>query len=277
MKTVGIYAIIWIGLVLSSLAGVRPVFAGEVELEACRVKVPSSPRSNEVRNRLLGTVTQPGPFRQELLSQGFSPGDRVFFRAFKQASYSEKGQQGTLEVWLQPSGAREYRWFKTYPIAAWGGGLGPKLKEGDGQSPEGFYAIQAPLLNPESQFHLSMNFGYPNDYDQSFHRTGSFVMIHAGTQSGGCLVFSLPHDEELYVLAEASLMKCAGEVPVAVFPFPLTDENLKSSDESPWSSFWQNLAEGYRIFEEQRRPPRVAASQGRYFFQYPLETAEELF
>lgn len=245
----------------------------DFEPTECRAQVPTSSRSLEVRKRLWGTSAQPGSLRQAVVSHGFLPGNPVYFRIFKQTQGPVKGvtakDQGQLEVWMLPKGAHEYKLFKTYPIVAWGGGLGPKLKEGDGQSPEGFYSFDAEALNPLSQFHLSMNLGFPNVYDQNFGRTGSFVMIHGGDQSGGCFVFSFPDDEELYVLAEAALMKCAGEVPVAVFPFPLTEENLKASSEHRWSSFWENLAEGYRIFERLGQPPKVSVSQGRYQFREP--------
>lgn|GEM_PF-2430764 len=245
----------------------------EVESAECRAQVPTSARSLEVRNRLLGTFSQPGDFRRELTHQGFRPGDPVFFRIFKQTQGPEKGLmavgQGQLEAWMLSKGASEYRLFKTYPIVAWGGALGPKFKEGDGQSPEGFYSVVPEALNPLSQFHLSMNLGFPNPYDQNLGRTGSYVMIHGGSQSGGCFVFSFPDDEELYVLAEAAMMKCAREVPVAVFPFPLTEGHLKQSADLSWLSFWENLAEGYRIFEGLHRLPRVGVTHGRYTFQEP--------
>lgn len=245
----------------------------DFESAECRAQVPTSSRSLEVRNRLLGTISQPGAFRRELVQQGFRPGDPVYFRIFKQTQGPEKGLTGIghaqLEAWMLPKGAQEYRLFKTYPIVAWGGALGPKLKEGDGQSPEGFYSIVPEALNPLSQFHLSMNLGFPNPYDKNLERTGSFVMIHGGSQSGGCFVFSFPDDEELYVLAEAALMRCAGEVPVAVFPFPLSESHLKQSADLPWVSFWENLAEGYRLFEGLHRPPKVGVSEGRYLFREP--------
>ena len=41
--------------------------------------------------------------------------------------------------------------LKTYPICRWSGELGPKIKEGDRQAPEGFYTITPGLMNPNSQ------------------------------------------------------------------------------------------------------------------------------
>ena len=50
---------------------------------------------------------------------------------------------------------------KTYPICRWSGELGPKIKEGDRQAPEGFYTITPGLMNPNSQYYLAINIGFP--------------------------------------------------------------------------------------------------------------------
>jgi len=55
--------------------------------------------------------------------------------------------------------------IKSYPFTGFSGGLGPKLREGDGQIPEGVYAIE--YLNPNSQFHLSVKLDYPNVFDKA--------------------------------------------------------------------------------------------------------------
>ncbi len=46
-----------------------------------------------------------------------------------------------------------YTHLKSYPICNYSGELGPKLKEGDGQAPEGFYEITKESLNPNSNYH----------------------------------------------------------------------------------------------------------------------------
>jgi len=58
------------------------------------------------------------------------------------------------------------------------GSLCPKMRQGDGQAPEGFYYVTPNRLNPVSNFHLSFNLGYPNSYDRSYNRTGSALMVH---------------------------------------------------------------------------------------------------
>src|ERR1700728_106735 len=56
----------------------------------------------------------------------------ILIRIFKEES--------ELEVWKQDTSGR-YALLKVYPICRWSGALGPKVREGDRQAPEGFYPI----------------------------------------------------------------------------------------------------------------------------------------
>jgi murein L,D-transpeptidase YafK len=105
-----------------------------------------------------------------------------------------------LELWAPDASGRP-RLVKTYPILAASGGVGPKLREGDGQVPEGLYGIES--LNPNSRFHLSLRVGYPNADDRREGRTrlGGDIMIHGSNVSIGCLAMGDPAAEELFVLA----------------------------------------------------------------------------
>ena len=88
----------------------------------------------------------------ELRDRQLRPGMPVFIRIFKQSS--------ELELWLQ--GQNGWELYRTIDICNWSGKLGPKLKEGDRQSPEGFYTVTKARLNPNSRHHLSFNLGFPN-------------------------------------------------------------------------------------------------------------------
>ena len=94
-------------------------------------------------------------------------------------------EEAELEVWKQDTTGR-FQILKTYPICRWSGDLGPKFYEGDRQAPEGFYTITPELMNPNSNFHLSINFGFPNSFDKVNKRNGSFLMIHGDCLSAGC-------------------------------------------------------------------------------------------
>jgi len=98
------------------------------------------------------------------------------------------------------------RLIRTYPILAASGSLGPKLREGDGQVPEGVYRIES--LNPNSQFHeLSLRVNYPNAFDRKMaaqdgrEELGGDIMIHGGDCSVGCLAIGDKPAEELFILA----------------------------------------------------------------------------
>ena len=56
----------------------------------------------------------------------------------------------------------QYTLLKTFPMCRWSGQLGPKVREGDRQVPEGFYTITPGQMNPNSNYYLSFNVGYPN-------------------------------------------------------------------------------------------------------------------
>ena len=93
------------------------------------------------------------------------------------------------------------------PILGASGNVGPKLREGDLQVPEGFYRLE--LLNPNSRFHLSLRVNYPNEEDilhareegRPLETLGGDIMIHGGSGSTGCLAMGDAAVEELFVLA----------------------------------------------------------------------------
>jgi murein L,D-transpeptidase YafK len=190
-----------------------------------------------------------------LAKKGLSFGSSVFVRIFK--------EEAELEIWLQ-NGAR-YELLKTYPVCALSGTLGPKEREGDSQSPEGFYSVARAQLNPASHYHLAFNIGYPNAYDRSLGRTGSLIMVHGNCVSIGCFAMTDEGIEEIYSLADAALAKGQASVAVHVFPFRMTSENTKRHADSPWAGFWSDLKTGYDAFEATHVPPDVGFRGGHYF------------
>ena len=86
----------------------------------------------------------------QMSAKGMTQADPILIRIFKKES--------ELEVWKRDRSGR-YALLKTYPMCRWSGQLGPKKREGDRQAPEGFYTVTAELMNPKSQFYLSINLG----------------------------------------------------------------------------------------------------------------------
>lgn len=185
---------------------------------------------------------------------GLAFGAPVHIRVFK--------EEAVLELWVQ-AGER-FRLFRSYPICTYSGDLGPKLREGDGQSPEGFYEVGRDALNPRSSYHLSFNLGFPNAYDRAQGRTGSFLMIHGACVSIGCYAMTDPAIEEIYVALEAALRNGQDGVSVHVFPFRMTQARMDAARDSEWYGFWRELRPVHDAFAETGRPARIGVRDARY-------------
>jgi len=221
----------------------------------CHLYDAKMKRIDEVRRRVKPRLTQ------ELTTAGFALGDPMFIRVFKDTR--------EMEIWLRPHNSWTFRRFRTYP-AHFSGFLGPKLLEGDQQTPEGFYSVTEKALNPNSVFHLSFNIGYPNAYDQLQRRTGSFIMVHGGEASIGCFAMTDAVIEDIYVMAEAAFDHGQRNISMHIFPFRMTPERLEQESTSGWVDFWSNLAEGYAAFEKTHVPPLVSTYEQRYIFETPV-------
>jgi len=212
--------------------------------------------STDTADRAVAAARRVGPrLERDLAALGLAPGVPVFLRVFKRES--------VLELWVEARDGR-YRRFRTYPICAWSGELGPKQREGDRQAPEGFYRITPGLLNPRSRFHLAMNLGYPNAYDRGHGRSGDFLMVHGSCVSIGCYAMGDAAIEEIYTLVAAALARGQSAVEVHAFPFRLDAAALASEAGSPWHGFWSELKAGYDAFERSARPPRIEVVGGHY-------------
>ena len=217
--------------------------------------IPSSVRSRDAISRV-----QP-KLEVEFIEQGLTFGAPIYLRIFK--------KEKELEIWVQ--GKSEFKLFKTYPICTYGSGkLGPKIKEGDGQAPEGFYFVTPARLNPHSQFHLSFNLGYPNLYDRSHKRTGTALMVHGNCVSVGCYAMTNKKIEEIFTIADAAFRNGQSFFRVHAFPFRMTNNNMEDHKQSVWYTFWTNLKEGYDYFEAHGNlPPNVEVENMRYVFDNP--------
>lgn len=193
-------------------------------------------------------------YEARLNEKGVREGAPVFIRIFKQES--------ELELWLHDG--RKFVLFATYPTCYWSGSLGPKLKEGDGQAPEGFYTVSKDQLNPNSRWHRSFNLGFPNVYDRAQERTGSFLMVHGGCASIGCYAMTDPVIDEIWRLVTAALEKGQERFAVHVFPFRMGEWNMARYADKEWNDFWRDLKEGHDLFEKSGVPPRISVCEGRY-------------
>jgi murein L,D-transpeptidase YafK len=218
---------------------------------------------------LMPATDSPGPLQRHE-DGNFRLGAAAYVRIFK--------KEGELELWLRRNG--RYALYKTYPVCKWSGRLGPKLRSGDYQSPEGFYSVSARQLNPNSAYHRAFNIGFPNAFDRQNGRTGGALMVHGACKSVGCFAMTDKVIDEIYVFVEAALRGGQHDVPVHIFPFRMTDAVFAKEtrgdwtslwavppEHQKWSGFWQNLKEGYDLFEQTGEPPTAYACGARYAFQ----------
>jgi murein L,D-transpeptidase YafK len=198
------------------------------------------------------------PDTEKLLTRlwqaGTPLGTPLFIRIFKAES--------DLEVWIDKGG--RYELFASYPICFFSGGLGPKMREGDRQTPEGFYTVSSDQLHFGDRIKRSLDLGFPNAFDDINGRSGSAILIHGGCDSIGCFAVTNPVNSELYDLVSSAIRSGESHVPVQVFPFRMTDANMESHATDRSKAFWDDLKVGYDSFERTRVPPKVSVCGKRY-------------
>ena len=219
-------------------------------LVACGGFLPKS--SDNRHNQPLSSMVQAG-----LRNMGSSPGEAMLVRIFK--------EEKSLEVWKRTT-AGTFKLFKTYEICAYSGDLGPKIKEGDRQSPEGFYTITPGLMNPRSSYYLAFNTGFPNKFDRVHGRTGSDLMVHGDCSSRGCYAMTDEGIAEIYALARESFKGGNQSFQLQIFPFKMTATKLAQKASSPHIGFWKDIKEGYDLFELTRTPPAWDVCERQYIF-----------
>ncbi len=123
------------------------------------------------------------------------PPKEVAFLSFKKEKKIELWARGTNQSW---------RYIHTYPLTAYSGKLGPKLKEHDLQIPEGIYRLSS--FNPYSAHHLSMMINYPNEFDKSRatddrrKKLGGNIFLHGKNTSVGCLAVGNDAIDQFFIL-----------------------------------------------------------------------------
>ena len=190
-----------------------------------------------------------------LSEKGLALGNAVFLQITKHPA--------ELTAYVQNSAGR-FEPFRTWPVCSVSGDLGPKLKEGDFQAPEGFYRVRPAQMNPASSYHLSFNLGFPNAYDRANGRTGSFLMVHGACASVGCFAMTDPVIEEIWTLMEAAFRGGQKAVDVHIFPFPMTAANLSAHAGSEHAGFWQELQPAWDAFAATGKVPAVTVAGKAY-------------
>ena len=219
------------------------------------------PRVADAMNRKADTL------KKQLTDAGFQwPPKQIYIRSFKYDSQ--------LEVWVRNSQNEAFKLFKTYPVCALAGSMGPKRMMGDYQVPEGFYYINE--FKPNSNYHMSLGLNYPNASDKivssdSNFNPGGDIYIHGSCVTVGCIPIQDRQIEELYILAMGA--KSSGQDFIPVHIFPVRFDNTKSmayfekttKDQPGVQQFANKLKEVYDYFEKEKRLPVISIDmQGKY-------------
>jgi murein L,D-transpeptidase YafK len=193
----------------------------------------------------------------EIESKNMDKDSPILVRLFKEES--------ELEVWKKDR-TGHFALLKTYPICRWSGELGPKIKEGDRQAPEGFYTITPGQMNPNSAYYLSFDLGYPNAFDRAYGRTGSQLMVHGDCSSRGCYSMTDEQIAEIYALGRDAFFGGQRSFQVQAYPFRMTAKNFARHRTNPNMAFWKMLKQGNDHFEVTHLEPKVNVCEKRYVF-----------
>ena len=230
---------------------VSAALGATVALSGCNTDLSILPMSEKAARPLSDKMVK------EIQSKNMDMESPILVRLFKEES--------ELEIWKQNRDGR-FALLKTYPICRWSGELGPKIKEGDRQAPEGFYSITPGQMNPNSQYYLSFDLGYPNAFDRAHGRTGAQLMVHGDCSSRGCYSMTDEQISEIYALGRDSFFGGQKSFQVQAYPFRMTAQNLAKHRNSPHLAFWKMLKKGNDHFEVSKLEPKVNVCDKRYVF-----------
>ncbi|EKC6207754.1 murein L,D-transpeptidase [Cronobacter sakazakii] len=201
------------------------------------------------------------PIKKELKQQLM--GSPVYIQIFK--------EERTLELYVKMG--EQYQLLDSYRICNYSGGLGPKRRQGDFKSPEGFYSVQRSQLKPYSRFYKAINIGFPNAFDRANGYEGKYLMIHGACVSVGCYAMTDKNIDEIFQFVTGALVFGQPNVQVSIYPFRMTDANMERHKYSYYIGFWKQLKPGYDYFMATRQPPVVSVVNGSYVVSKPLSSS----
>lgn len=144
---------------------------------------------------------------------------------------------------------KKYEHIADYPFMRMSGKLGPKLREGDRQTPEGIYEMES--LNPNSRLHLSLRINYPNEFDKQkakldkrdLNKLGGDIMIHGRASTIGCIPIGDVAIEELFVMAAKAGV---GNVDILILPYDLLHNQNPPLDISKQPNWYPELLQNLK-------------------------------
>jgi len=182
-------------------------------------------------------------------------------------------QERELVLYAKNNSSEKYQQLKTYPICEVPGNPGPKRQQGDNQVPEGFYHIDR--YNPASRFYLSLGINYPNAADLKKTTAvdpGGDIFIHGSCVTIGCLPMTDEIIKEIYIYAIQARANGQMNMPVYIFPFKMTPENMagylsRHPGNPDLTEFWSGVKAGYDRFQQTSQELVIKVdNRGNYTF-----------
>ena len=240
---------------LRSLAGLALIVSASALLAGCDEAETSG------GSGIAGSARASHPLSPEMVSlmekTGVGQNSAVLIRTYK--------KEAEFEIWkMKPDG--RYVHFKTFPMCRWSGQLGPKMREGDRQVPEGFYRITPGQMNPNSHYYLSFNVGYPNAYDRAHGASGGSVMVHGACSSAGCFSMTDAQVDQIYAIAREAFNGGQQAIQMQSYPFHMTPENIAKYRDDTNIGFWKQLKEGSDNFDVSKQDVTVGVCARHYVF-----------
>lgn len=161
-------------------------------------------------------------------------------------------EEQILEVVVRKNKTENWKLLKMYPFTAFSGKIGPKLKNGDKQIPEGIYQME--YLNPNSKYHLSIKVSYPNAFDKEKAKQdgrtdlGGDIMIHGKNVTIGCIPVGDKNIEEIFILATKTKNK---HFPIIIAPHDFrTNKTFPKIEAISWENeLYENISKELTNFE----------------------------
>lgn len=216
----------------------------------------------------------------------------VLFRAFK--------LEKEFEIWVADKRSDTLHLLATLPICAVDAEPGPKLKQGDGKTPEGFYTCNILYGSPNSFMWIKLNskeidtygsVGYGSSFKlcleyplaidanrtkiySSGHNPGSAICIHGNCVTAGCISFENENFLPIFLSARYHDTNQYGFPKIHIFPFRFSDELKKKYSEEIVSDmgkeklllFWSEIQKAYDLFNTDKKAIRVTYSNNAYHF-----------
>ena len=133
-------------------------------------------------------------------------------------------------------------------------------------------------MNPNSNYYLAINTGFPNAYDRANGRNGALLMIHGDCSSRGCYAMTDEQIGEIYSLGRESFLGGQHSFQIQAYPFRMTPLNMARHRTNPNMAFWKMLKEGNDHFEVTHLEPKVDVCNRHYVFdaQQPADAKKSL-